>query len=478
MEFQTAIPCVTTYEHTSLPSNISNSNNNSNSNSNNNNNNMNPPVTSEGNTYLTEIQIDDGKWTREQTQILINTWKENKHILLNSSSSSSEQFKVWKDILKEVNKLSPPKSLQQCKKKFRNIRYICKTAMNNNKQIGSKKHYPMFYSDFVDIISEYEQSRNNFSDLNFKIEMMNESSHDEWSVEYAPHGDGTYSPENMNRTRSPGRNYSQIGIGQPPKPSSAPPDIEGRSPVRDDNGDVIGIQPSERNARKRSGDGEDGDGKLDSKERRGQKFAQSQEGVRKPGNSFISIMGHHYPPPKRVRHMTNTMIPPAYNDIPPNIRHQQTRQLEFGKDFYPTMATKSPCHEGPLLRPEELSFPPRHIYEKRNKSPIVAHPNNTINLQDKPVKTIHNHEMPHGIVSPGCPPDSDKNLPALPSSDEIHDRFINLQERQMEIFNDMLNRHEQFLMQLLTQQREAAEAAQERDRQFMFKLIEIFVKQK
>ena len=151
---------------------------------------------SEGNNYLTEIQIDDGKWTREQTQILINTWKDNKHILLNSSSSSSEQFKVWKDILKEVNNLSPPKSLQQCKKKFRNIRYICKTAMNNNKKIGSKKHYPMFYVDFVDIISEYQQSRNNFSfrDLNFKVETLHEKRHDDWAVEYSHTDESTCTP--------------------------------------------------------------------------------------------------------------------------------------------------------------------------------------------------------------------------------------------------------------------------------------------
>ena len=48
----------------------------------------------------------------------------------------------------------------------------------------------------------------------------------------------------------------------------------------------------------------------------------------------------------------------------------------------------------------------------------------------------------------------------------------------MELFNEMLQRHEQFLMRLLQQQREAAEEAQQRDRNFMFKLVEVFLKDK
>jgi len=60
----------------------------------------------------------------------------------------------------------------------------------------------------------------------------------------------------------------------------------------------------------------------------------------------------------------------------------------------------------------------------------------------------------------------------------FEERFLDLQERQMDMFNEMLNRHEHFLMRLLQQQREAAEEQQQRDRNFVCKMVDAFLKDK
>ena len=389
----------------------------------------------------------------------------------------------------------------------------------------------MFYSDFVDIITEYEQSRNNFSfsEINFKMEMANENSHDEWTVEYNNNNNNNNNrdPNNNlptqcspdNRTRSPGRenrNFT-VPVGEPQKSSPSGVDVTTcdetrRSPKILENGEITSVYPSspstsapgERNVRKRSNDGDENNiDILQNHDSGGVKFksprqthakymggaglshSQQQENIiRKHGNSYVSIMGHHYPPPKRVRHTPNNPMtpqgPPTYhhpNDMQPMPRQQPrggSGQVEFHKEYFPTMAMKGGpgCHDGPGPRDDPGYGGPQHIYAKQQNekgSHLVAISNNATNFGgDKSVvKPLHGTTR----LSPPTGGDLDKN-------NDDHGRFHSLQERQMEVFNDMLGRHEQFLMQLLTQQREAAEAAQERDRQFMFKLVEIFVKQK
>ena len=71
-------------------------------------------------------------------------------------------------------------------------------------------------------------------------------------------------------------------------------------------------------------------------------------------------------------------------------------------------------------------------------------------------------------------------IPSTTTMPELnsHERCVLMQERQMDLFNSMMMRHEQFLLTLLKQQKEAAEEAQKRDREFMLKLVEIFTKNK
>lgn len=425
--------------------------------------------------YFNEIKIDDGKWTREQTQILIDTWKKHKDVLLNTASSLSEHFRIWKVIAGEVNKLSPPKSLQQCKKKFRNIRYICKTAMNNNKQPGTKKHYPMFYTEFVKILSEsqrllfgdkvkYELSSDELSEyhhLGEQISIQNEANSETCSIEYESSVNKSYYSNNVvsyNSTHSSSQN----------SPVSNDEEILN---VDGSTSPIVAVIPAMT-------DGKEPESKLNGIERSQSNEETSQNAddensrpLRKHRHNDVSIMGRGYPPTKRPR--SNASMTPSFqpHDL---IHHKSIPSHRINNDFYPTMATIP-------VEADHLTSVNNHLPPTTFSKITTKH---EIHHKDRLTRTVPlkqhipsedgklNNVTTNGITTKA-------NMPPNQNMMEMfQERFLDLQERQMELFNDMLNRHEQFLLRLLQQQKEAAEEAQQRDRNFMFRLVEIFLKQK
>ena len=419
-------------------------------------------IMSTSDSNMWEIQIDDGKWTREQTQILINTWKEYKHVLLNSNSSSSENFKIWRIISCEVNKVAPPKTLQQCKKKFRNMRYICKTAIQNNQQCNAKKHYPLFYDDFVEILTEAEIMKNSF-----KEEDSTTMIHEDHSAESSQHGvnltnssqlherkpedesskddrpnhisnqydsphvdtgkelsttnfslynrdaseSSTHSPIYQEQRENNGPSYSPQSVTD----SRLQYDFYKTKEKNNQNSEVESIKPLIVS---------DSQQQFVGHGSRPYSFYEEGEGRYSRKHRNVSIMGPSYIRPKRMKHS------PSGTD-----NHART----IGNNMY--------------LQTSKTS--------QRRTSTISPDSSNSVPNRDNGISTSN--------IFP-----STTTMPELNS----HERCVLMQERQMDLFNSMMMRHEQFLLTLLKQQKEAAEEAQKRDREFMLKLVEIFTKNK
>jgi len=441
-------------------------------------------INSENNYW--EIQIDDGKWTRDQTQVLINTWKQYKHVLLNSTSSSSENFKIWKVIATEVNKYSPPKSLQQCKKKFRNIRYICKTAIQNNQQNSSKKHYPLFYNDFVEILAEGERMKNCIKDDTPNVEIIHEQHHNEMSLDYT-HGElpdasnnykeRTSPPSIYNEPHDQSRSYNEmktddrdnankyVPISKSTADSSYDSPLSHDDMRQEDNSSASPVAATENNQEINLNDTKHG---LDCNNN----YASLEENhhrnsiIRKHRNIDVSIMGPGYPLPKRYRRMVDEPLSPVLNyRSPANL------------DYPPSM---TPAYEGAKPSPP-MSSHINSIFKEtgcRDMSKFITSTSTTINYPRKQNETLF---QPHNLPKADSPSQvvttsTTKSDNSNDNNSSIHERFVVLQEKQMELFNEMLNRHEQFLLRLLQQQKDAAEEAQRRDREFMLKLVEMFMK--
>ena len=509
------------HNHNSNNDNIDNVNNN-NSNQGSNDQNANGDQA-----YFSEIKIDDGKWTRDQTQILIDTWKLHKDVLLNSASSLSEHFRVWKVIASEVNKLSPPKSLQQCKKKFRNIRYICKTAMNNNKQPGAKKHYPMFYTEFVKILSESQKLL--FDDSKIKYDGRGGGGEGDVGGEYPGEplpgdghpGDGVLDYPDHGEPTMAKYYSSKVSSYCSPRgsPHESPTSCEMTSVVDVNGATVVSVIPlpadikSEITYVPNGGDAgnnpaenchnnsnNNNNNNNNNSNTSGSTDDENNTTPPRKHRHDISIMG--YPAHKRPR-LDSTTSHPGTASTPPGthphhaghhqgVVHHKTmpaHKAPHGGDYYPTMASlpsSDPAHagftSGGSSHTSAFSKTPKYHQSHHDSSggrypssrPTTASKKLTNGTSKHHNARNFNSGSPNGYKHLKSPSTHSAHV----NGEVVQDRFLDLQERQMELFNEMLQRHEQFLMRLLQQQREAAEEAQQRDRNFMFKLVEVFLKDK
>ncbi|XP_065646945.1 uncharacterized protein LOC136076935 [Hydra vulgaris] len=396
--------------------------------------------------YYNNLQIDDGKWTREQTQVLIETWKKQKSILLNAASSSAEHFKVWKMIAIEVNKYQPPKTLQQCKKKFRNIRYICKTAITNNSDSGNKKHFPLFYTDFVEIISESERVKEYQKRYTPPLDNGADNASDT-SSEYHNNEDKFYSTEtNINTKHFIGEQCSNKTEAE--NNDSLPSFVD----INSHNKSSCRIKTSPCRANTSN--------YLDKNKNNDDNIVEynNVEGFNRKHKTDVSIMGKNYLSHKRHKN-SDDIFDSESTSLKTNLRKENLHQANFDEE---------PYFKKKIL---STSFLP---VEKQNatfsvKSPV---PNSTIRENTKELFSngyLKNYGNTSIFTSSQPQP---RNL------FNIDERFLELQEKQMQVFSNMLERHEQFLLQLLQQQREAATEAQTRDREFMLNLVEMFVSKK
>lgn len=445
---------------------------------------------SESATYYNEIQMDDGKWTREQTQVLIDTWKTHKYTLLSTASSSAEHFKVWKLIANEVNKLSPPKSLQQCKKKFRNIRYICKTAMNNNKQSGTKKHYPMFYSDFVEIISESERNKEGIRGDMPSVEILRDGSMDDSSIDIEEHSPRQETQDltnisnmrtdesNLNKTKPKNllRTKNVSSFNSTDSFHDSPRSHDGELQTHYSSTERRSASPS-INVEDRTENDENTEDKPITESRSDEYctdenllYVPSDILARKHKHIDVSIMGRGYPPPKRIKRSADGF--PSPGQYKSTGSHDSATGLPT--DTYPTMAPITYSQESFTVG-SGLNYASAALTSAARKYKTSADLQPSFSRDSNYSYSRQHNGKPNPIISVGSR-DSGVFQSGLHSRDSFNERFLEVQERQMELFSDMLNRHEQFLLRLLSQQREAAEEAQRRDREFMLKLIEMFVK--
>ena len=87
------------------------------------------------------------RWTAAETDALVFSWRES-FVDLESHKNPA----VWKRILEAVNEKGNKRTLDQIKKKLRNLRDRYKDAKDKNKKSGSGKNLPKYYDIFDEVL--------------------------------------------------------------------------------------------------------------------------------------------------------------------------------------------------------------------------------------------------------------------------------------------------------------------------------------
>lgn len=87
------------------------------------------------------------RWTTAETDALVFSWRESFVDL-----ESHKNPVAWKRILEAVNKKGKKRTLDQVKKKLRNLRDRYKDAKDKNKKSGSGKNLPKYYDIFDEVL--------------------------------------------------------------------------------------------------------------------------------------------------------------------------------------------------------------------------------------------------------------------------------------------------------------------------------------
>ena len=94
------------------------------------------------------------KWSRAQTDTLVNSWKEEFDELENNRNPLA-----WKRILRDINYKGGKKSMDQLKKKLRNLKDRFKEAKKRSKSSRGRRHFPKYYDIFNDLLGAREDAR-------------------------------------------------------------------------------------------------------------------------------------------------------------------------------------------------------------------------------------------------------------------------------------------------------------------------------
>ncbi|XP_065065190.1 uncharacterized protein LOC135691266 [Rhopilema esculentum] len=94
------------------------------------------------------------KWSRAQTDTLVNSWKDEFDELENNRNPLA-----WKRILRDINRKGGKKSMDQLKKKLRNLKDRFKEAKKRSKSSRGRRHFPKYYDIFNDLLGAREDAR-------------------------------------------------------------------------------------------------------------------------------------------------------------------------------------------------------------------------------------------------------------------------------------------------------------------------------
>ena len=87
-------------------------------------------------------------WTKEQSAILVNMWKD-----LFQEIETFKQPSAWLKMKTEIDRKGLSKSVTQIKSKLRNMKDAYKKEKDNNSKTGTSSMYPPFYNDFGEMLA-------------------------------------------------------------------------------------------------------------------------------------------------------------------------------------------------------------------------------------------------------------------------------------------------------------------------------------
>ena len=93
------------------------------------------------------------KWSKAQTSILVNEWKERINEL--ESAQATETWRTtetWHRIVRAVCDVGTPRTAKQCKDEIRNLKSAYKTAKTNNNKTGRPRQTSPYYDSFDKVL--------------------------------------------------------------------------------------------------------------------------------------------------------------------------------------------------------------------------------------------------------------------------------------------------------------------------------------
>ena len=96
-------------------------------------------------TFEAQKSIDNNRWTKSQTDVLVAEWKDMYDALKSSNSRN-----IWSEICSVVNDVDDGahKTVNQCKEKIRNMTTAYRKARDHNDKTGNTPKFSKYYDDF------------------------------------------------------------------------------------------------------------------------------------------------------------------------------------------------------------------------------------------------------------------------------------------------------------------------------------------
>ena len=107
------------------------------------------------------------RWTKEQTAVLINSWKDYFKII-----ESAGSYRAWLKIKVAVDNAGPAKSIKQCKDKVRNLKDAYKQAKDNNKRSGAALQTSTFFEEFDEVLGTRDGVNLNVTQIGVEEEIL------------------------------------------------------------------------------------------------------------------------------------------------------------------------------------------------------------------------------------------------------------------------------------------------------------------
>ena len=116
-----------------------------------------------------KVVVKRRKWDEKQTMCLVQAWSEKLEKI-----ESPRATEAWKEVKIEVDKMGPPRTVDQIKQKIRALRENFRNSKANNGGTGAGPDFPGYYTIMDNVIGEREATVPNLVQVGQQVDQVDE----------------------------------------------------------------------------------------------------------------------------------------------------------------------------------------------------------------------------------------------------------------------------------------------------------------